>query len=115
MSELQKAGVGLALQVIALIGIIGGVLLGIIAVSELVRTPPEVATVERLLQQTTACGNSCSEESLKRASELLIRLVEFKRSSRDFWISLSQLFLLNLLLPVLTAILGYVFGQRKGE
>jgi hypothetical protein len=31
---------------------------------------------------------------------------------RDFWFKIFQMVLLNTLLPVLTAVLGYVFGSR---
>jgi hypothetical protein len=34
-------------------------------------------------------------------------------ASREFWIKLGQMILLNLLLPVLTALLGYVFASRS--
>lgn len=36
-------------------------------------------------------------------------------ASREFWITLDQMVLLNLLLPVLTALLGYVFGLKTAS
>ncbi len=36
-----------------------------------------------------------------------------KKNSRDFIVQISQMILLNLLLPTLTAILGYIFGSRE--
>lgn len=42
------------------------------------------------------------------------RLIQSERAEfRDFWLRLVQLVLLNLLLPVLTALLGYVFGTQS--
>jgi len=32
---------------------------------------------------------------------------------RDFWIQIAQMVLINLLLPILTAILGYIFGKKE--
>ena len=116
MSMLQQAGIDLAVRVIFLIGIAGGLLLGIVAAAELIQPPAEIAAVQHLLDRTAYCnGGSCSPETLKQTTELLDRLVALRRGTRDFWMSLSQLFLLNLLLPVLTAILGYVFGQASSN
>ena len=42
------------------------------------------------------------------------RLVSAERASfRSFWLGLTQMILLNVLLPVLTALLGYVFGTAQ--
>ena len=35
------------------------------------------------------------------------------KNSREFIMQISQMILLNLLLPILTAILGYIFGSRE--
>jgi hypothetical protein len=45
--------------------------------------------------------------------EILKAYQEVVNSSREFWMRLGQMMLLNLLLPVLTALLGYVFGSRS--
>jgi hypothetical protein len=37
---------------------------------------------------------------------------EVVNASREFWMKLGQMMLLNLLLPVLTALLGYVFASK---
>lgn len=43
-------------------------------------------------------------------------LVSAERASfRSFWLSLTQMILLNVLLPVLTALLGYVFGTTQAR
>ena len=35
------------------------------------------------------------------------------KDSRDFVVQISQMVLLNMLLPILTAILGYIFGSHS--
>ena len=52
-------------------------------------------------------------ETLKQANELLVRLADINRASRGFWLDYSQFLLMNLLLPVLTSVLGYVFGTAR--
>jgi len=47
--------------------------------------------------------------------ELIKLIQEEKKSYRDFIIQISQMVLLNLLLPVLTAILGYIFASNKNK
>ncbi|RYE28230.1 MAG: hypothetical protein EOP42_17465 [Sphingobacteriaceae bacterium] len=52
-------------------------------------------------------------------SVLLKKLADIKaiqtenKESRDFVIQISQMVLLNMLLPILTAILGYIFGSHS--
>jgi hypothetical protein len=45
--------------------------------------------------------------------ELLHAYLDAINSTREFWARIAQLILLNLLLPVLTALLGYVFGSSQ--
>jgi hypothetical protein len=40
---------------------------------------------------------------------------EHRQAFRAFWLQAAQLVLLNLLLPVLTALLGYIFGSQSRE
>jgi hypothetical protein len=47
--------------------------------------------------------------------DLIQALQEEKKNYRDFIHNISQMVLLNLLLPTLTAILGYIFGSREGR
>ena len=44
---------------------------------------------------------------------LLAHLVTEQAAVRQFWLSIFQMVLLNVLLPVLTALLGYVFGSSS--
>ncbi len=55
-----------------------------------------------------------SDSTFSQQQEIIRALQEEKKSYRDFIIQLSQTILLNLLLPILTAVLGYIFGSREG-
>jgi hypothetical protein len=56
-----------------------------------------------------------SDSTYVRKIELVRILQEEKKSYRDFTLQISQMILLNLLLPVLTAILGYIFASNKNK
>lgn len=61
-------------------------------------------------------GTDAAIGTLGQASALdtlRFRLIATERSSfREFWLKLVQMILVNVLLPVLTALLGYVFGTH---
>jgi hypothetical protein len=50
---------------------------------------------------------------LQAASESTTKINEQRKALHDFWIQAAQLILLNLLLPILTALLGYIFGTQQ--
>jgi hypothetical protein len=56
-----------------------------------------------------------SDSTYAKKIELIKLIQEEKKSYRDFTIQISQMILLNLLLPVLTAILGYIFASNKNK
>lgn len=56
-----------------------------------------------------------SDSTYARKVELVRMIQEEKKSYRDFTVQISQMILLNLLLPVLTAILGYIFASNKNK
>jgi hypothetical protein len=60
-------------------------------------------------------SNQDRNEIIKTLHELQKDYQEANRSHRDFVVQISQMVLLNLLLPVLTALLGYVFGSRSEQ
>jgi len=114
MTGLQRSGVRLASWVLGMIGGLALVLLALLAVSEYLVRPPEVASIQLLIEQASQQYAKTGEpETLKQANELLVRLAEINRSSREFWLGYSQFLLMNLLLPVLTSVLGYVFGTAR--
>jgi len=53
------------------------------------------------------------DSTFNKKLELIKIIQEEKKSYRDFIVQISQMILLNLLLPTLTAILGYIFGSRS--
>jgi hypothetical protein len=80
--------------------------------------------------QTRQAALSCTlaldwirrEAATPADAERIRQVVEFARDVnahraefRSFWLQAAQLVLLNLLLPVLTALLGYIFGSREAQ
>ena len=58
---------------------------------------------------------SNSVEQIKANQELMKEYVVAANAAREFWMKIAQMILLNLLLPVLTALLGYVFASKAAE
>ena len=54
-------------------------------------------------------------EKLNELTNLLAALDEKQKSFRVFWFDTLQLIVLNVLFPILTALLGYVFGTTKNN
>ena len=54
-----------------------------------------------------------SDSTFNRNLQIIQALQEEKKNYRDFILSITQMILLNLLLPTLTAVLGYIFGSRS--
>jgi hypothetical protein len=114
MSELEFSAVALAFTVLALMGLIAAALLYSVHQGEFSATTPEVATVQKLLDHAEQQYRTASSpEALERSTQLLGKLTEGRQAARKVWFDFAQLLLLNLLLPVLTAILGYVFGTMR--
>jgi hypothetical protein len=53
------------------------------------------------------------QKFIESAKNLLDAVAAQQRDTREFIIKIAELILLNLFLPVLTAILGYIFGTRQ--
>lgn len=60
----------------------------------------------------TSKGN-LTDSAFNRNFRLIQLAQENNKASRDFIIQISQMVLLNMLLPILTAILGYIFGSHS--
>jgi len=72
----------------------------------------------RLLNQNNyrqATQNNPGDSTFAHAVELIKNVREENKEYRDFILKLTQMVLLNLLLPVLTAVLGYKFGSKNEE
>lgn len=123
LSGLQSAGVGLARWLIIVI-CVALVTLAILVASSELWPSSDVNELHRLVLQIhekaalLPADSQALPEARKDLLELTRQIVEAKQSQRSFWMQFSQMILLNLLLPVLTAVLGYVFGSNltaKGE
>jgi uncharacterized membrane protein len=72
----------------------------------------------RLLNQNSnqqAAQNNFGDSTFAHTLEMIKHVQEENKEYRDFILKLTQMVLLNLLLPVLTAVLGYKFGSKNGE
>lgn len=100
LDPLAEAGVTLAKWVLVIISGVLAVLFVLLAINEFYT--PDFLT------------DAYSKASTGADSDALItKILEARAAARDFWFKMAQLVLLNLLLPVLTAILGYVFGSKQ--
>lgn len=70
-----------------------------------------VAIVENVRQ--AAVGTAASTMTAQMASESVGKIQDQRQSLHTFWIQVAQLILLNLLLPLLTALFGYIFGTQQ--
>lgn len=112
---LQKAGVYLATVVIWCIGGVSVTLLILIGISEFT-SPSEFTIVGESLRLASASnGASGAALDMQRVESILEKTKEVRRATRGFWVDLVQFLLGNILLPVLTAILGYVFGTARNS
>ncbi len=102
LSEKERAGVNLTWGVL---GVIGGWLVFVL----IFLWTQEAALRGALPQSPQPAG----------IDTVGFRLVASERAAfRAFWLDMVQMVLVNVLLPVLTALLGYVFGtqaRRSGE
>lgn len=58
---------------------------------------------------------SPTESSTRMAREAAEKINEHRQNLHTFWIQAAQLILLNLLLPLLTALFGYIFGTQQAN
>jgi hypothetical protein len=70
-----------------------------------------------LLEKTKSDGMTAATAvmSFQMASEASAKLLEERQNLHEFWLKAAQLILLNLLLPVLTAVIGYTFGNNQAN
>ncbi len=108
----DKIGFHLAIGVLLLIAMLSLILVGCIAVNELHHVPADISALEKILSNLSAIEKPTSDD-VKRALDIALTIKEMRRAGREFWTSIAQLLLLNILIPVLTSILGYVFGSSR--
>ena len=74
-------------------------------------------------QKLTACENNIKQLQLSgiqsnqpdAATASATAMLEHRKNLQQFWLQAAQLILLNLLLPLLTALFGYIFGRQQTE
>jgi hypothetical protein len=69
-----------------------------------------VATADALWP---SMGNAT--ERVKMIEELQKQSDDQRQAFRTFWLQVAQLILMNLFFPLLTALLGYIFGTQQGQ
>jgi hypothetical protein len=85
--------------------------------------PTNEARAEKLMACNTVLANLARvvvlaagrEVGLQMASESADRIDKQRQALHQFWLQAAQLVLLNLLLPLLTALLGYIFGTQQSQ
>jgi hypothetical protein len=68
-----------------------------------------------LEEQRKAVLSECSDCGFKGAIDLLKAADESRKPFYDTWLKAAQLFLLNLMLPLLTGLFGYALGQESAK
>ncbi len=113
---IERVGHQLTLTVLIVIGVFLVVALALLVVSE-------YQSAERwnrfVIQQSSDSLTRVVQGQTARAlnvDTVAFRVIETERAAfRAFWREILQMVLLNALLPILTALLGYVFGSRSEE
>lgn len=82
--------------------------------------PPDFDTqidkCTRILDSTRYfAGGPMDIDRLRLMRDFVKDAQEHHQSFRTFWISATQLILVNVLLPLLTALLGYIFGRQSAQ
>ena len=72
-----------------------------------------IAVVDNVRQ--SALSAAASTTTAQMAADSAGKIQEQRQSLHQFWIQAAQLILLNLLLPLLTALFGYIFGTQQAS
>lgn len=72
-----------------------------------------IATIEYIRQAALEAAAGVTDAQL--ATESATKINEHRQSLHTFWVQAAQLILLNLLLPLLTALFGYIFGTQQAQ
>lgn len=65
------------------------------------------------LLEVEARGAAADLDKIRLLTEFSKEVASSHQNTRTFWLQITQLILLNLLLPILTALLGYIFGTHQ--
>jgi hypothetical protein len=58
---------------------------------------------------------AASVTNAQTAADAADKIASQRQAFHSFWLQAAQLLLLNLLLPLLTALFGYIFGTQQGQ
>ena len=75
----------------------------------------ELARANDAMVRQAGLGNVAGAEQVRVLGDLAKQLGEQRAAFRAFWLQMAQLILLNLLLPLLTALMGYIFGATQAS
>ena len=53
------------------------------------------------------------QKTIEAVKSLLMVIGASRQDTRDFMMKVSQLFLVSILFPIMTALLGYIFGTHQ--
>jgi len=123
LAPLPKAGFDLAWRVLWILAVVTILLLAYVAAEEFWTYPHYFNNVYHALASTAATPPApdnaaavANYEKIVAASKSAVETVGARqKESREFALQIAQLILLNLFLPVLTALLGYIFGTTRDK
>lgn len=116
LDPLSGAGVRLTTYVLVILSTVVALFIGVLVYQE--KQFRDMAGADPFLAPIAAvsvAGAPPSVEQLKARQEILKTYQDMANASREFWAKMAQMILLNLLLPVLTALLGYVFASKPAN
>jgi hypothetical protein len=123
LPPITKAGVDLAKIVLWFIAGSVVLLLGLITLEEYWMATPHADAMAKMLQHLAANppdpNNPSQMDAFRKALDSVKSLLDTvgstQRDTRDFMLKVSQLILVSVLFPVLTALLGYIFGTQQAS
>jgi hypothetical protein len=118
LSPRARAGLTLAKYMLGIIIAFLGITLSGMLLSEW-RMAAMMEQVYQTVRPDATPTDSVQVTLLQQKVEALAPMMEAYRTdqaeARKFWMDVVQMILLGALLPVLTALLGYIFGTREAE
>ena len=72
-----------------------------------------LATLQNVRESVVDAAVGASDAQV--AGEFATKIYEQRQALHNFWIQAAQLILVNLLLPLLTALFGYIFGTQQAQ
>lgn len=123
LPPIARAGVELAKLVLWFIAIAALLLLIFIGFEEFGSWGPDTSSIAMLVSKlaahppnlTDASQRADFQQILDSTKALLTALDAEKQSARDFVMKVCQLILVSIFLPILTALLGYIFGTQQSS